>query len=585
VSTLPGTGLGSCQTLVGDIVLAVREAIVDMPPTLPTPSGFTFSAVTDASSTLPVGTYYLRATVLNQWGETLAQAELSQAIVAGQGLQVAGTLPPGATKVRIYFGMTSGSENQFAESRTLPFTISAPGIAGQVPSRSTAYNPDMDGAAFSAASLFRWINDMLGRSAWLVGGFLDMAGVPSVANQGSYIANGQWRKIDTFWKDGYPLAPDQQGNYFFRNPITANVLTSVTTVLYTDRMMFQVWPQADRDGATTTLSQAMTTTDATAVLADTSGLLATAGGFVQVDSEIMMWSQISSLSLVNLIRGLGGTAIVAHAVDAPVTELNIWWKGYRMFCANYVPGQSTSPIPVPQGWANVFPYYALHRARLAEQETQQAQALLQEFDRSLTSWYRANKVTTGPRQVGQNTYGLEVIPTIGGGWVVPAISVLPLLLMHSPLDKWIVVCYLLALGGGICKDRISSMFSAIQKRAGYVTSVCPLNPRSGGRCTSGTTRDTIQRSVSGLRSFLAAALNRFLRLSKSVLLKLGASASATGSRSCGRPESHCSISDAAEIRFPGEVRRSESGAGDGLSGLLCLRKAEQKSASICAGMR
>jgi hypothetical protein len=57
--------------------------------------------------------------------------------------------------------------------------------------------------------------------------------------------------------------------------------------------------------------------------------------------------------------------------------------------------------------------------KLSEQNVQEYSALKKDFETSLTSWFKQNKVTTGPRQIGDASNNLEVIPSLGGGWVVP----------------------------------------------------------------------------------------------------------------------------------------------------------------------
>ncbi len=220
------------------------------------------------------------------------------------------------------------------------------------------------------------------------------------------------------WYDGYPLAMDKRGNYFRRNYITASVLSSVATSLFTDRMMLEVWPQPSRTAAATTLASPMTATDTQAVLTSSVGFLLT-NGFVQIGNEICSYAGISGNTLTNLIRGLSGTAAVAHATSAAVSELNLFFGGWRMYAPNFAPGQASSVIPVPVGWETMLPIYALARVKLAEQNTQEYKALKDDFAQMMSQWYRTNKVSTGPRQVGDVSNSLEVIPTLAGGWVVP----------------------------------------------------------------------------------------------------------------------------------------------------------------------
>jgi len=410
--------------LVGDVVQAIRESITDQPQVLPAPTA-TFSVVSSVGSTLTTGSYFLVVTQRNNWGETLGSSESAiQIVTSGQGIQVASTLFPTATTIRAYLtlaGASAGSECQFVESSVSPFTISAnPANAGAPPSRNTAYNPDVDGDSFSAATLFNWVNDCLSLASNICGGLIDYSGVQTSVGQPMYIILGKWEMIPDVWYDGYPLAPDKAGNFFRRNSITASVLSQVTTTLLTDRMMLEVWPQPARTGSSTTLSSPMTSVASSANLTNGGGFLLT-NGMMQVDSEIIAYNGQSGNTFRNLIRGLGGTTPVAHNSGAPVIELNLFFHGWRSFTLNYQPGQALSTVFIPDDWSPLLPIYGLARVKLAEQDVQGYQALKKDFESSLTSWFKQNKVTTGPRQIGDVSNNLEVIPSLGGGWIVPAV--------------------------------------------------------------------------------------------------------------------------------------------------------------------
>lgn len=408
--------------LVGDVISNIRTEITDQPQTLPAPAA-SFATVT-ATSTLPVGNYYLKVTQRNPWGETSPSSEsLVQAVGSGQGIQVTSQLVPGATSIRAYLTLANGpagSECQYVESTVSPFTITAPptGAAGP-PSRNTAYNPDTDGDSFSAATIYRWLNDALKLASQICGGLIDYGGVGSTVGNPMYVIPGQqWRAITDLWYDGYPLAPDKAGNFFRRNAITASVLSQVTTSLLTDRMMLEIWPQPARTSASTTLAAPISATATSLTAASLGGFLLT-NGMVQVDDELMFYNPLTGNTLSNLIRGLGGSVAAAHAAAAPIRELNIFWHGWRVFNPAYSPGQSMLTVPVPIGWETLIDLYGLARVRLSEQNTDEYLKLLKQYQDGLAAWLKTNKVTTGPKQIGESSGQLEVIPTLGGGWVVP----------------------------------------------------------------------------------------------------------------------------------------------------------------------
>jgi hypothetical protein len=408
--------------LVGDIIQSIRTAVTDQAGVLPAPGNPTVAADATAS-TLPTGIYFGFITFRTPWGETTTNpAEFTVTTTGGSpSIKITQALPPGASVIRVYLtlaGGAAGSEQQMVESATSPFFVTAPGTMALPPTRNTAYIPDADGDSFSASVLYQWMNDALKICSQICGGLPDFGGVSTVSTQGSYVVPGIWRTISDVWYDGYPLAMDKRGNLFRRNPVSASVLSQVTTSLFTDRMMLEVWPQPARTAASTTLANAMLATDTSAVLTSTAGFLLT-NGFAKIDSEIVQYFGNSSNTLSRLIRGLAGATALAHAAGAPVNEINLFFGGWRMYAPTFAPGNALLTIPVPVGWETMLPIYGLARVKLAEQNVQEYAALKKDFEETMKAWYKTNKVTTGPRQVGEDTNSLEVIPTFGGGWVVP----------------------------------------------------------------------------------------------------------------------------------------------------------------------
>jgi len=409
--------------LVGDIIFGIRSAITDLPGTLPAPANPTV-ANNAAASTLPNGVYFGFITFRTPWGETLPNAtEFTVTTTGGSpSIQItAPALPPGASVMRVYLtlaGGLAGTEQQMLESATLPFTISTPGTAALVPTRNTAYIPDADGDSFSAGLIYQWFNDALKICSQICGGLPDWGGVSTVSGQGSYVVPGMWRTISDVWYDGYPLAMDKRGNIFRRNPVTSSVLSQVVTSLFTERMMIEVWPQAARTAASSTLASGMASTDTSATLVSTAGFLLT-NGFAQIGSEIVQYAGTASNILAGLIRGLAGGAPSAYAIGTTVSEINLFFGGWRMYAPAFTPGQALLTIPVPVGWETMLPIYGLARVKLAEQNAQEYSALKKDFEETMKAWWKTNKVTTGPRQVGEESTALEVVPNLGGGWVIP----------------------------------------------------------------------------------------------------------------------------------------------------------------------
>lgn len=416
--------------LVGDLVQGIREAITDQSQTLPTPL---ISSVTPiiGDGTIGFGPLVIVATLTTPWGETDPSTEFAltlsspntsvQIVVNVFGWQRA---YPIVTGINIYIGAASNQEIlkfSFVGSRpgdTLTISNSIP-VTYQNPTlRNSAYLPDTDGDKISAAIMFRWINDGLKLASGVCGGLLDYSGISTVSGVPQYIIPGQWKKISSLWYDGYPLGMDDAGNYFRRNTITASILASVATSLLTDRMMLEIWPQPSRTAASTTLASQLSATDTQAVLNSTAGFLLT-NGFVKIGNEIMSYSGMQGNILKNLIRGLSGTVAAIVAAGQPVNELNMFWQGWRAYAPNFQPGDSLLTVPAPVGWETQLFKYGLGRAKLAEQGVGDFTKLEQDFMKNLRDWWNSNNVSVGPRQIGDQSDGLQVLENLGGGWVIP----------------------------------------------------------------------------------------------------------------------------------------------------------------------
>jgi hypothetical protein len=412
--------------LVGDLIQAVREAVTDQPQTINMSvfSIISATAVTDANGLLNPGTYFLVMTALNQWGETIATAEKSVVLAApNNAIDVAFNGAYGATFYRVYLGFNSGNQVAYVQFNSVfgPFrvlTSNSLWTAGTPPARNTAYLPDTDGDAVSAATMFRWINDALKLGSQVCGGLLDYGGIGSVVGSPQYIVPGLWKRITDMWYDGYPLAMDTNGNYFRRNAITASVLSSVACSTFNNQMMIEIWPQPARSAALTILANDLLVGQLTASLVNSSGFLLT-NGFAKIGTEIDSYSGLQSNVLSNLQRGLSGTTPALQPAGSIVQELNLFWSGWREYSPNFQPGSSLQIVPVPVGWETNLFEYGLARMKLAEQNVGDYSKLNDSFKKQMSDWYRANKVTVGPRQIGDQTSGLETLPNLGGGWVIP----------------------------------------------------------------------------------------------------------------------------------------------------------------------
>jgi hypothetical protein len=415
---------GNYVPLVGDVLLEARALIPDSPNTLPVPVAT--ALVVGGGSTLPVGTYNVIVTQLNYWGETLGGTEIPGLVVgANQRITVTSPLLPGANKIRAYltlpFGATPGSECQFIESTVSPFQISTPlPNAGNPPVNNSAFNPDTDGQLLSTSSVYRYLNDGLKIISRVAGGLLDYCGVGSVQGQPLYTIPGQWNEITSLWYDGYWMLGGDRASFFRRTTIQSSVLSAGTVSVQDNRNIIEVYPQPARTAAVTIIDGAspMSATDTSAVLSDASGFLLPFG-FIQVETEIMAYSQINGNIVSGLIRGLGGSTAIAHPASSPVNELNIFWSGKRQFAPTFIPGNSTSILPIPNGWDVLLIQYVAGRAKLVEHDFEAFKSFDDQMEKSIKSWALTNKGVVRRRQIGGDSSPSSYYGDQAGGLIVP----------------------------------------------------------------------------------------------------------------------------------------------------------------------
>jgi len=393
------------MSLVGDLILSARESMTDLPQSLDAPVIGTLAPLSVFPS-FPAGTYYLVATQLNQWGESVGATEASITLSAISNIAVPITCSPAATFIRIYWGTASGAESAYQQyaisggSGTFTLTNLNP-IAQNPPARSTAYMPDTDGSAVGVFALYRWLNQALGwAAAKNHGGLPDFGAVGTIGGQGLYTVPGYWKKIDSAWYDGYPLGLLAKSNVFRRNPVPGYA-GMLVVFQASDRLMVECWPQPNRTSNQTTLALSMAITDTVASLTSVANYVL-GFGMSQIGAEIVNYSAIDGVNtrLTGLTRGMCGTVPAAWAAQA-VTELNLMIAGYRV-PSTYGVGQAASTLYLPPGWDEALVSYILYRFRKAEQDEAGAAANLKEAEAKMKD-LSANRIIAGPRQI--NAYG------------------------------------------------------------------------------------------------------------------------------------------------------------------------------------
>jgi hypothetical protein len=407
--------------------MALREQAADPPSALPAPS-----SVTVTPSPTGALSIWLTVTQLTPWGESPASTEVALTNGAiGSTFTVAGNCGFAATALRVYFTLAgSGQEDRYFQysiptggigSFSFTFTLSSAGITpGYAPSRSSAWLPDTDGTALSAAALYRWINEGLDAATALTEGIRDVTGIPSTAGQAQYQVVSNWRKLTSGFYDGYPITMGSKSDIFRRSNVTG---ISGTTVLNQDSVVQQVelYPQSSRTSGNGTLNGALSAT-ATAIpyTPGSSGWVLGFGlaliGPYPADpsaSEIIYYSGNASNSLSPVTRGMGGTIAQAWPSGTSVMEANIYFSGIR-YPLHYTRGQSANQLQLPPAWIDALRDYLSARFKQAEQDVEGAQAVLKQFEAKCQA-IKGNREIMSPRQVQVGgASGVETVSGLGG---------------------------------------------------------------------------------------------------------------------------------------------------------------------------
>jgi hypothetical protein len=410
------------MALIGDVLITAREQFPDRPATLGAPTGFS-SAQFGGTPTIALGSYLISITLFTAWGETLATSLSAITVDGTHGLQVTGVLPVGATKIRVYYGITT--INQYQDFTTTPAQILTPGIAGAAPGSAggtpinRAYLPDSDGAFISAATLYRWFNQGLDAAAEASGGIQDYSGISSVVGVGLYqVPIVGWKKITNVWYDGYDVFSGRKRDIYRRTQIVGYSGMSVAVTL-TPNTIIEAFPQPQRTAGTFNLNANLSTT-ATSV-AITAGNFVLTPALAQItqgaNAEIVYFSSLSNLTMSGMTRGLGGTVPTAFTTGATVSELNFMLAGFRRAVYANV-GDSTKTLQVPPAWLRLLPIYIVAQFRRVEKEFREADQMFKQFEQEVKAEAASNKQLSGPVQIGENR-SLEVYGGgLGGGWLI-----------------------------------------------------------------------------------------------------------------------------------------------------------------------
>jgi hypothetical protein len=419
-------------SLVGDVLMALREMAADPPTSLPPPSSVTVTPTPPGSLSI-----WFTVTQLTPWGESAPSTEVVLTTGAiGATFTVAGNCSYTATAIRVYFTLAgTGLEDRYS-SYTVPaggvgafslaFTLSGTGAGqgaitpGFDPTRSSAWLPDTDGTALSAAALYRWINEGLDVLTGLTEGIRDVTGIPSTSGQAQYQLISNWRKIDNQFYDGWPMTSGNKSDVFRH----ANVVgISGTGVINQDSVIQQVefYPQSSRTSGNGTLSGTLSTS-ATSIpyTSGSSGWvlgfgLALLGPYPSDPSacELVYYSGNASNQLTGVARGMGGTFATAWPLGTQLLECNLYLTGLR-YPTHYTQGQAANQLGLPPAWIDALKDYLSSRFKGAEQDVEGQAGLLKSVEQKCLAIKGNRQVMTRQRVQAGGATGVETVSGAGG---------------------------------------------------------------------------------------------------------------------------------------------------------------------------
>lgn len=399
---------------VGDPIMKTRQLGPDPCGTLPAPVAPTVTTAAGGSLT---GTIYLVQTWRTPWGETTPSPEVVQAMGGNGTLQVANVVPPGATKMRTYIGVTAGQESQYQEYDLIANSVNAgstatmsissviTSIGGIPPTYASAYLPDSDGAFMSSGLAFQWLNDALGQMVVQLGGIDDISGVAWPSGAAWQVLQNRWVEIQNFWWQGWWQVCGQQSYTWLVNPIQS-IPGYYTPWSSAGQDIVGLWPQPGASFASTTLSGNMGLTDNVIninPISVTDGQVFTMPGLVQVDSEFMLISYTNNAGtqIGGVIRGVSGTVAATHNSGAALNQLVAMFTGKRL-PPQFLPGSAYALLQLPAGWDIPIDRYMLARFREKEQEHQEAQRLDAEWKEAIEMLRSSRDAVPKLKQVGDS---------------------------------------------------------------------------------------------------------------------------------------------------------------------------------------
>ena len=409
----------------------LRSRIPDAPGILPPPQVTAAGGVVGNNGVLFGGTTYtVQVTASTPWGETMVASNSPVVTLTGSENAIAvEVFAPTAQYATMNIYITSSATGVITGVWQIPYaspgsivflTADGPPNGPAIPpTRPTSFDPDTDGNFIGVYTAYRLLNRALQEMMKIGGGIVDLTGVQSTINTSMYRLNSPFYTFTNAWFDGYPMDVVPRSFMYLRNS-AAGFSGILSYEQDGPQSTIQVWPQSNRTGGVTVLSGNLSATATSFFVLSTASFLSI--GLLQVDQEIMAYSStVSNAAFAGVLRGLGGTDIVAHNSGAQVTELNIRLSGYRL-AKNYIVGNALQTLMVPPAWETPLVMHMLSQVRSMEQDDATAQKLLADFTQQADKIAKQSRLgRLKPRQIpiwGQNTSDARNVNGIGFGWLI-----------------------------------------------------------------------------------------------------------------------------------------------------------------------
>lgn len=271
-----------------------------------------------------------------------------------------------------------------------------------------------NGARYLNATLIAWLNDALRETVHRVGWLIeDWWALPAIVADPVYPLDQRWHSITAAFAYRYPLLPLPEPSQIYPATATGQPLWYGT---HSRRGVLSIYmyPAPNIADPTPTLSGTITASALTLTVSSTTNFLS-AGGYLQIDNEIMEFSSFNATTGVVTLtnRGSCGTTAASHTSAATVYHLSLWVKGYRTPTPVVA---VTDPIEVPEAlMAPIYTYVRL-LVKQAEQDDQAEQLLDRRYENQVQAILR------DPRWQQDLRDGLQQVRAYGawpGGGLAP----------------------------------------------------------------------------------------------------------------------------------------------------------------------